>query len=140
MEYVISISLVAMVLMLIYFMVRARANFWLTVLMVPWMLFTMGFGWLVYESAKGFATKLPIPDSQYLYAKVIGAEAFVLIMTDKGPRLHVMPATEQTKKMVQKGQKMIKQGKQVVIEGDDEANTPRLHEFDHKSQFPKDSK
>lgn len=140
MEYVISISLVAMVLMLIYFMVRARANFWLTVFMVPWMLFTMGFGWMVYESAKGFATKLPIPDSQYLYAKVIGSEAFVLIMTDKGPRLHVIPATEQSKKMVQKGQKMIKQGKQVVIEGSDEADTPRLHEFDYKSQFPKDSK
>lgn len=140
MEYIISISLVLMVVMLIYFMVKAKANFYLTILIVPWMLFTMGFGWMIYEKAKGYATAQKIPDSQYLYAKVIGSEAYVLIMTDKGPRLHVIPATEKVKRMVQKGQKMIKQGKQVVIEGNDEANTPRLHEFDHKSQFPKDSK
>lgn len=140
MEYFIAFSLVAMVLFLVYFMMQAKANFWMTMIVIPWFIFTMGFCWILYERAKGYATKLPIPHSQYLYAKVIGSEAYVLIMSDQGPRLHVMPATEQVKKMVQKGQRLVKQGKQIMIEGNGEANTPRLHEFDHKKQFPKPKK
>ena len=71
MEYFITGSLVLLVLFLIFFMVRARANFWLTLIVIPWMLFTMGFGFMVYEASKGYATKQPLPESQFLYSKVI---------------------------------------------------------------------
>jgi Ca2+/Na+ antiporter len=140
MEYIISVSLVAMVLMMIYFMVRAQANFWLIVFVIPWMLFTMGFGWLIYEANKGYASQKPVPTSQFLYAKVIGNEAFILIMSDDGPRLHVQPATDELIKQLQKGNQMVKGGKTVMVDGDDTEDTLRLHEFDHKKQFPKDSK
>ena len=107
MEYIISVSLVAMVLMMIYFMVRAQANFWLIVFVIPWMLFTMGFGWMIYEANKGYASQKPVPTSQFLYAKVIGNEAFILIMSDDGPRLHVQPATDELIKQLLKGYHMV---------------------------------
>ena len=139
MEYFITGSLVLLVLFLIFFMVRARANFWLTLIVIPWMLFTMGFGFMVYEASKGYATKQPLPESQFLYSKVIGNEAFVLIMTDKGPRLHVLPATDAVKKEMAKGNKLVKDGKTVMVKKPEgQAETPRLHEFDHKAQMPKD--
>lgn len=140
MEYIISVSLVAMVLMMIYFMVRAQANFWLIVFVIPWMVFTMGFGWMIYEANKGYASQKPVPTSQFLYAKVIGNEAFILIMSDNGPRLHVQPATDELIKQLQQGNQMVKSGKTVMVDGDDTEDTLRLHEFDHKKQFPKDSK
>ena len=139
MEYFITASLVLLVLFLIFFMVRARANFWLILIVIPWMLFTMGFGFMVYEASKGYATKQPLPESQFLYSKVIGKEAFVLIMTDNGPRLHVLPATDAVKKEMVKGNKLIKDGKIVMVKKPEgQAETLRLHEFDHKAQMPKD--
>ena len=139
MEYFITASLVLLVLFLIFFMVRARANFWSILIVIPWMLFTMGFGFMVYEASKGYATKQPLPESQFLYSKVIGNEAFVLIMTDKGPRLHVLPATDAVKKEMVKGNKLIKDGKIVMVKKPEgQAETLRLHEFDHKAQMPKD--
>lgn len=140
MEYIISVSLVAMVLMMIYFMVRAQTNFWLIVFVIPWMLFTMGFGWMIYEANKGYASQKPVPTSQFLYAKVIGSEAFILIMSDNGPRLHVQPATDELIEQLEKGNRLVKGGKTVIVEGEDNADTLRLHEFDHKKFMPKDGK
>lgn len=137
MEYVISISLVAMVIFMIYFMVKARANFWLILFVIPWMLFTMGFGFMLYEISKGYATQLKIPNSQFLYAKVMGDVTYVMVLNEKGPRLHVLPSSEELRKEIKKGNRQVKEGKTVMIEGNDNIPVPRLHLFDHKKQMPK---
>lgn len=138
MEYFISASLVALALFLIYFMVKAKANFWLTLIVIPWMLFTMGFGFMIFEASKGYATKQVLPKSQFLFSVVVQKEAFVLIMTNKGPRLHTIPATDKVKHELAKGNNLVKTGKTVLIEPNAEADILRLYEFNHKKQFPKD--
>lgn len=138
MEYTISVSLVAMVMFMIYFMVKAKANFWLILIVIPWMLFTMGFGFMLYEINKGFATKIKIPHSQFLYAKEMGAITYVLVANEKGVRLHMLPSSKELHKEITKGTALIKQGQMVIVETSDMIEVPRLHRFDHKKQMPKD--
>jgi hypothetical protein len=106
------------------------------------MLFSAGFGFLLYDKIKGYATQSPVNDSKLLYAKIVKPQIYLLIMGEHGPRLHVVPYSKQLEQDLEGAGRAIKEGRDIRVKQDNSENENEfgveLYEFDHKRMFPKD--
>ena len=78
-EIAIASGIIITALTLIYVLYRIEARLWLILLLAPWMLFSAGFGFLLYDKIKGYATEERIDDSKLLYAKVSKPKIYILV-------------------------------------------------------------
>ena len=124
----------------IYALYKINTRLWLLLLVVPWMLFSAGFGFLLYDKIKGYATMDKIGDSKLLYAKVSKPNVYLLVMADDGPRLHVMPYRKQLEQDLESVGRALKEGRDMRVrpDGRESEHGIELYEFDHKQAFPKD--
>ena len=124
----------------IYALYKINTRLWLLLLVVPWMLFSAGFGFLLYDKIKGYATMDKIGDSKLLYAKVSKPNVYLLVMADDGPRLHVMPYSKQLEQDLESVGRALKEGRDMRVrpDGRESEYGIELYEFDHKQAFPKD--
>ena len=139
-EIAVATGIMMTALIAVYALYRMEARLWLILLLAPWMLFSAGFGFLLYEKIKGYATDNKFDDAKLLYAKVIQPQIYLLVMSEDGPRLHVMPYKKQLEEQLESANKAIKEGRDMRVrpeEGDDSLGI-RIYEFDHKRAFPKD--
>ena len=140
MEIAIAIGIIMTALIAIYALYRMEARVWLIMLLAPWMLFSAGFGFLLYDKIKGYATNDKIGDSKLLYAKVSKPNVYLLVMADDGPRLHVMPYSKQLEQDLEGVGRALKEGRDMRVRPDGRESEfgIELYEFDHKQAFPKD--
>jgi hypothetical protein len=142
MEIAIAIGIIMTALIAIYALYRMEARIWLILLLAPWMLFSAGFGFLLYDKIKGYATADKIGDSKLLYAKVSKPNVYLLVMAVDGPRLHVMPYSKQLEQALEGVGRALKEGRDMRVKSDDGEESIfgiKLYEFDHKQAFPKDN-
>ena len=138
MEYLVAISFVLMSLVTVYSLIKLNTRLWIMLIVVPYLVFTTGFGFMVYNTLKGYATTEPIPaESEFLFGAVAQPKIYVLVNGDQGLRLHVMPYSEFTRREVDRGNQLVEEGKKVQIETTGTSTVPRVHEFDHKKLMPK---
>ena len=138
MEYLVAISFLIISLVTVYSLVKLNTRTWIVLLVIPYLIFTAGFSFNVYNSLKGFATTKPIPEgSRFVYGVNLKPEVFILVSNPDGLRLHVMPYDEFVRKEVEKANEMVEEGKQVDIKYDGTSDVPRMHQFDHKKVMPK---
>jgi hypothetical protein len=140
MEIAIATGIIMTALIAIYALYRMEARLWLIVLLAPWMLFSAGFGFLLYDKIKGYATKDAIGDSKLLYAKVTKPNVYLLVMAEDGPRLHVLPYSKQLEQDLEGAGRALKEGRDMRVRPDGRESEfgIELYEFDHKQAFPKD--
>ena len=140
MEIAIAIGIIMTALNAIYALYRMEARVWLILLLAPWMLFSAGFGFLLYDQIKGYATEAKVSDSKLLYAKVSKPHIYMLVMAENGPRLHVLPYSKQLEQDLEGAGRALKEGRDMRVrpDGRESEYGMELYEFDHKQAFPKD--
>jgi hypothetical protein len=141
-EIIVAIGIMMTALIAIYALYRMEARLWLILLLAPWMLFSAGFGFLLYDKIKGYATEERIDDSKLLYAKVSKPKIYILVMAEHGPRLHVLPYSKQLEEQLESTGRALKEGRDMRVKPDDGEESTfgiKLYEFDHKRVFPKDN-
>jgi hypothetical protein len=140
MEIAIAIGIIMTALIAIYALYRMEARVWLILLLAPWMLFSAGFGFLLYDKIKGYATEAEVSDSKLLYAKVSKPHIYMLVMAEHGPRLHVLPYSKQLEEQLESTGRALKEGRDMRVKPDDSEESTfgiKLYEFNHKKVFPK---
>jgi hypothetical protein len=140
MELAIATGIIMTALIAIYALYRMEARIWLILLLAPWMLFSAGFGFLLYDKIKGYATQDPVDDSKLLYGKVVKPQIYILVMAEHGPRLHVMPYSKKLEEQLEGAGRALREGRDMRVRTDDGESEfgIELYEFDHKRAFPKD--
>ena len=140
MEYLVAISFLIICMITIYSLVKLNTKLWIMLIVIPYLIFSTGFAFNVYNSFKGFATTKTIPDhSRFLFGVVAKPNVFILVNGPDGIRLHMMPYSEYLRKEVEQGNKMVEQGQRMTVQNDGESKSPRLHQFEHKKLMPKNS-
>jgi hypothetical protein len=139
MEIAIAIGIIMTALIAIYALYKMEARVWLIMLLAPWMLFSAGFGFLLYDKIKGYATTDKIGDSKLLYARVAKPNVYLLVMAEDGPRLHVLPYSKQLEQDLEGVGRALKEGRDMRVrpDGRESEHGLELYEFDHKQAFPK---
>ena len=140
-EIVVAIGIIMTALIAIYALYKMEARIWLIMLLAPWMLFSAGFGFLLYDKIKGYASEGQIDESKLLYAKVSKPNIYILVMAEHGPRLHVMPYSKHLEEQLEGAGRALKEGRDMRVKPDDGEESIfgiKLYEFDHKRAFPKD--
>jgi hypothetical protein len=140
MEIAIATGIIITALIAIYALYKMEARVWLIMLLAPWMLFSAGFGFLLYDKIKGYATTDKIGDSKLLYASVSKPNVYLLVMAENGPRLHVLPYSKQLEQDLEGAGRALKEGRDMRVRPDGRESEfgIELYEFDHKQAFPKD--
>ena len=139
-ETVVAIGIIMTALIAIYALYRMEARLWLILLLAPWMLFSAGFGFLLYDKIKGYATEAKVGESKLLYGKVVKPRIYLLVMAENGPRLHVVPYSRNLEEQLEGAGRALREGRDMRVRNDDGESMSgiELYEFDHKRAFPKD--
>jgi len=139
-ETVVAIGIIMTALIAIYALYRMEARLWLILLLAPWMLFSAGFGFLLYDKIKGYATEAKVGESKLLYGKVVKPRIYLLVMAENGPRLHVVPYSRNLEEQLEGADRALKEGRDMRVKPDDEDSQfgIKIYEFDHKRALPKD--
>jgi len=139
-ETVVAIGIIMTALIAIYALYRMEARVWLILLLAPWMLFSAGFGFLLYDKIRGYASKEIPTDSKLLYSKIAKPQIYLLVMDEDGPRLHVVPYSKKLEDELNSMGSAMKEGRDIRIREQDGQSLfgIELYEFDHKRAFPKE--
>jgi hypothetical protein len=139
-EIAVLSGIIMTALISIYALYKINTKTWLIIILAPWILFSAGFGFLLYEKIKGYATEEPIKDSRILYYSIAKPRIYLLVINEKVPRLHVVPYNKDLENRLENANAGIKQGRHMRIrqprEGDSVLGLS-VYEFDHKQAFPK---
>ena len=136
--------LILTVLVLVMFILTkgSRLKQWIVYLVVPFLLFNIGFSWHTVHEMLGQATiSLPKGKFDVMSVSKLGENLYIVVkQQDKDePTFHTIPNTEKNKKQFEKAQKMLK--KNIPVKGEftleqSEAQL-NLYQWDHQKAMPK---
>ena len=133
------LSFLILACLVFYTLIQNRKNFLLLAIIIPLTVFGIGYSWFVIEEFKGYPTA-NLPDkAQVLKIHKSKPWIYLLLDTDKGPRLYVVPWTEKNKKEGEKAQQALEEGQIIIFEPTKHRNEAdiKFYKWDHKRSFPK---
>jgi hypothetical protein len=142
MIYFLSVSIVLLFLLVVLSAWRSGFRHWSLWIIIPFVIFNLGFSWHTIESLKGYPyANYPPADHQLLFSAIAKPKIYLLtIGNNEKPRLYVIDYTdEMAKKLAQAKQKM-DQGQLVMTHRGDRTiknNSLEFYIFDLEKKHPK---
>jgi len=118
MIYVLTVSLLILTLLTITVLIKLKGNspmFWV---LIPILVFNVGFTWIVMSDLKGWPHQAMPPNDSVFYSSILSKPDIYLVAKPKDakePRFYAIPFTEENVKEIEKASKMTKRGQRVVI-------------------------
>lgn len=133
------LGLLALASILFYVLIKQRGNFLLLAILIPITLFSVGYSWFIIENFKGYAVAELPNNAQVLKIYKQKPRIYLLLQTDKGPRLHVVPWNQENSKRANDAQQRMDGGEIIFLEKVERTNDGelRFYKWDHKKSFPK---
>lgn len=136
--------LVLTVLVLVIFILTkgGRLKQWVVYLVVPFLVFNIGFSWHTVNEILGQATaNLPIGKFDVIAVGKKDEQLYIVVkQQDRDePTFHTIPNTEENKKQLDSAQKLLKKNIPVVGEFSTEQSLGKLnvYKWDHQRAMPK---
>ena len=143
MIYILCVSLVLLFVLVVFSLWKTGFRHWSLWIVIPFLMFNLGFGWYSISSLLGYAyTATPPADHQLLHFVVAKPDIYVLAKGPQNePRLYKFDYSEETaKKLAEAGQQM-RSGQQVMIKKNEKVFSDselEFYNFELQKQYPKD--
>ena len=144
MIFALSISLLLLTLLVIVMYIASRGTklrSWVAYLVIPFLLFNIGFSWHTVNEILGQATTR-YPSGKFdVMAVSKGQDVLYIVVKEQDrdePTFHQIPNTEENRKQAEKAAKLLK--KNVRIQGEivnDQTPQFKAYKWDHQQAMPK---
>ena len=143
MIYLLSASFILLFVLVIVSLWHSGVRHWSTWIIIPFLIFNLGFSWYSISSIMGYAYNgLPPTDHQMLYAVVSKPNIYVLAQGPQdAPRLYVFDYDEETARKVGQAAQQIASGQLVMTRRPSNINNQgglEFYNFELQKQYPKD--
>jgi hypothetical protein len=139
-----AISLIILTLFVIISLIRTKFNSIIIIIVTPFLLFNIGFGWHTINELWGSAKHgFPKEEVEIVAVHMAKPEIFVVIKRkeDQKIRLHAIPATKENEKRLSDAKEKIKKGQRMMAKGNDENNNDSqdviVYKWNHMESLPK---
>ena len=138
-----AISLLILTLFVIVSLIRTKFNSIITIIITPFLIFNIGFGWHTINELWGSAKHgFPTEEVEIVAVHMSKPEIFVVIKRKEtnAIRLHAIPATKENEKSLSDAKDKIKKGQKMMAKGDDSKNEPqdiKVYKWNHLENLPK---
>ena len=149
MIYLLTVSLLILVILATMAIVKSKFNIILTATIIPFLIFNAGFSWHTISELRGSPRDgYPVGQVQLLYAAVQQPKIYLLVNheNEKSPTLYAIPYSEEDARKLAKAMGDIKDGQTVMarLQNKDHGNNSNDQEmiyyrFNHEEQMPKDT-
>lgn len=138
MIYILTATLLILAILTITTLMKLKSGspmFWI---LIPILIFNIGFTWLTASELKGWPVYEMPPDNALFYSSISSKPHIYLLIKPEGhrePRLYSIPYTEENAKKVYRASEATKRGQRLVIK----QNQDKLefHQFDHTKKSKK---
>lgn len=143
MIYLLSVSTILLFVLVIVSLWQSGFKHWSLWIIVPFLIFNLGFGWYSVSSLLGYAHHgMPPSDHQLLHAVVSKPDIYILAQGPQdSPRLYVFDYSEETAKKLAQAKQQIDSGQRVMTQRKDKLNIDgqlEFYNFDLQQQYLKD--
>jgi len=142
MIYLFSVSIIMLFVFTIIAAWRTGIRHWSLWVIIPFLIFNLGFSWYTISSLKGYPyAAYPPGDHQLLY--FAEAKPVIYILTQgpkKEPRLYVVDHSDELSKKLAQAGKQLKNGQTVMTRRTGNLNQGELefYNFELQKSYPKD--
>ena len=139
MIYVLTITLLALAILTIVTLIKIQGSspiFWI---LVPLLIFNIGFTWIVMYDLKGWPVNTMPPNDSTFYSSILSKPDIYVVAKPKDasePRFYVIPFTEENAEQVKKAGQMKERGQIVIIK--QERDNFKAEVFDHTTENKKE--
>lgn len=142
MIYLLSVSIVVLFLLVIVAVWRSGFKHWSLWIIIPFLVFNLGFSWHSISSLMGYPyDNTPPNEHQLLHFVVSKPDIYVLAKGPKEePRLYVFDYSEETAKRLSEAKKQMQGGQTVLIKKDVKPNGNtelKFYNFSVQEAYPK---
>lgn len=142
MIYLLSVSAVILFLLVIVAVWRSGFRHWSLWIIVPFLIFNLGFSWYSISSLLGYAyNSTPPSEHQLLHYIVAKPRIYVLTVGPKQePRFYVFDYDPETAKRLSQAGQQIESGQRVMIKQDglNSKGPLEFYDFELQKAYPKD--
>ena len=139
MIYVLTITLLALAILTIVTLIKIQGSspiFWI---LVPLLIFNIGFTWIVMYDLKGWPVDAMPPNDSTFYNSIMSKPDIYVVAKPKDanePRFYVIPFTEENAEQVKNAGQMKERGQIVIIK--QERDNFKAEVFDHTTENKKE--
>ena len=145
MIFALSISLLLLTLLVIIMYIASRGtklHSWVAYLVIPFLLFNIGFSWHTVNEILGQATTRSPVGKFDIMAVSKGQGVLYIVVKEQNrdePTFHKIPDTEENRKQVEKAAKLLKKNvrMQGEIVNDQTTQQFKAYKWDHQQAMPK---
>jgi hypothetical protein len=149
MIYLLTISLILLTVISILAVIKSDLKGWATAVIIPFLLFNVGFSWHTIESIKGEPALVELHgEMEFLFAVINRPTIYVLVREPgkENPRYYAIPYSEKTANDMTKAMRSTKNGERMMVKaskGDGTAGerNPQqrfeFYRFQHEELMPK---
>jgi hypothetical protein len=141
MIYLLSVSIILLFVLVIVSVWQSGVRHWSLWIIIPFLIFNLGFSWYSISSLMGYAYNgLPPGNHQLLHAVVSKPNIYVLAQGfDESPRLYVFDYTDETARKIGQVKQQIAAGQRVMTKRPSKGAL-EFYNFELQKQYPKDHK
>lgn len=140
-----SICLLLLSLLVLILVIKSNWNSIITILLIPLLLFNIGFSWHTIDELWGQAKNAkPTPGVELLYASIRQPWIYLVVHDSKDdePKFHKIPYSKENEKSVAKAMKRMKQGQRILIKDkkvgqEIDKSLIEFYVWDHINTLPK---
>ena len=132
MIYVLTITLLALAILTIVTLIKIQGSspiFWI---LVPLLIFNVGFTWIVMYDLKGWPVDTMPPNESTFYSSILSKPDIYIVAKPSDankPRFYIIPFTEENAEQVKRASQMKERGQTVIIK--QERDNFKAEVFDH---------
>lgn len=143
MLYLLTASLLLLTVIVILMTIRARYKTWILMLIIPFLIFNIGFTYHTIQEFWGYPVKgYPKVEVELLAAKVEQPDAFVVVRYPDGrTRLHQIPYTKSDEERLKGAMKEMRKGRRMMLKENGENLESRFEIYPWKpaEMMPKEA-
>ena len=139
MIYLLSVSIILLFVLVIASVWQGGVRHWSLWIIIPFLIFNLGFSWYSISSLMGYAyNSLPPGDHQLLHAVVSKPNIYVLAQgPDDTPRLYVFDYDDETARKIGQVKQQIASGHRAMTKRPSKREL-EFYNFELQKQYPKD--
>lgn len=143
MIYLLTASLLALTILTIITSIRARYRTWILILLIPFLVFNIGFTYHTIQELWGYPVKdYPKGEVELLAAKIEQPNVLIMVRYPDGrSRLHQIPYTKRDEEQLSGAAREIRQGRRVMMNnlGQNQESRFELYPWKPSEMMPKEA-
>lgn len=144
MIYMLTASLLLLTILVIITTIRSRLRTWMYVLIIPFLIFNIGFTYHSIKELWGYPVKgFPKYEVELLAFKIEQPNVYVMVREPSGsPRLYMIPYNKKEEEGLQSANRDMRKGVRVMMKGSMEQEESRFEIYPWKpsEMMPKETK